>query len=168
MGSLNIGHKTYGGTNIVRRGNMNTINVGKYCSIATGVVIDGGFNHDTEFISTYPFNTFIGKGEPNVLCKGDVNIGSDVWIGEDVLIMSGITIGDGAVIAARSVVTKNVLPYQIVGGVPAKNIRFRFAELEIKMLLELRWWDWSDEKVIENAHLLSSKNIVKFLEENYL
>lgn len=165
MGALNIGHKTYG--TVTRRGNMNTVNIGKYCSLATGIIVDCGFNHNVDFISTYPFHTFTGEGEPNVTCKGDINIGNDVWIGEDVLIMSGVTIGDGAIIGARSVITKDVEPYSIVVG-NDRVVRKRFNDLQISVLLAVKWWDWSDEKVIENAKYLSSKNILEFLSQNYL
>lgn len=165
MGELIIGHKTYG--TVIRRGNMNTVTIGKYCSLASGIIVDSGFGHNVDFISTYPFNTFTGKGNPNVTCKGDVTIGNDVWIGEDVLIMSGVTISHGAIIAARSVVTKDVYPYEIVGGVPAKFIRQKISPFAIPKLIEIAWWDWPEEKILENADLLTSGNINEFIDKHY-
>jgi acetyltransferase-like isoleucine patch superfamily enzyme len=116
---MTVGLGTYGHENIVRRGEMNRITIGKYCSIASNIVIDGGFNHNTNFVSTYPFFNRDGLGIQNVICKGDVIIGNDVWICENVLIMSGIIIGNGAVIGANSIVTKDVEPYSIYAGSPA-------------------------------------------------
>lgn len=162
MGQLIIGEHTYG--TIIRRGDMNNIIVGKYCSLASGIVADSGFNHNTEFISTYPFNVMKGVEAKHInTCKGDINIGNDVWIGEDVLIMAGVNIGDGAVIGARSIVTKDVRCYDIVGGIPAKLIRQRFLSEQIKYLMHIKWWDWPLEKVLANAHLLNDTDINKFL-----
>lgn len=163
MGELSIGKGTYG--SVARRGVMNNVNIGKYCSLATGIIVDSGFNHNTEFISTYPFHVMTGvEAEHPVTCKGDINIGNDVWIGEEVIIMSGVTIGDGAVIGAKSLVTKSVPPYSIVGGVPIKLIRERFTDEQIKSLLKIKWWDWPESKILENAHLLNAKDINKFIE----
>ncbi len=121
--------------------------IGKFCSIAPNrVIIMLGGLHRTDWVSTYPFNVFYKefkhiKGIP--FSKGDVKIGNDVWIGLDAVILSGITIGDGAVIGANSLVTKDVPPYAIVGGDPAKILRYRFDEKTIQKLLEIKWWDWS-------------------------
>lgn len=154
MGNLKIGEYTYG--NVARRGEMNDVNIGKYCSIAKGVVVDCGFGHNITYASTYPFNSNFGIDVPhNVVCKGDINIGNDVWIGEDVMIMSGVTIGDGAIIGARSLVTKDVPPYSIFAGSPAKFLRYRFNPFQIEKLLEIKWWDWGHEKILNNAHLLN-------------
>lgn len=115
MGEIKMGEHSYG--NIIRRGSMNNITVGKFCSIATNVIADGGFNHESKWLSTYPFNSNLGWDVPhNAICKGDINIGNDVWICENVIIMSGVTIGDGAIIGANSIVTKDVEPYSIVAG----------------------------------------------------
>lgn len=120
------------------------IKVGKFSCLAEGSSIFKGGNHRVDWFSTYPFNaldpefTWI-KGHPQ--SKGDVIIGNDVWIGRDAMIMSGVTIGDGAVVAARSVVTKDVPPYALVAGVPAKLVRMRFDDATIEYLLELKWWD---------------------------
>ena len=91
--------------------------------------------------------------------KGDVVVGNDVWIGYEAVILAGVTIGDGAIIGARAVVTKDVLPYTIVGGVPAKPIRKRFNEETIDILLKLKWWDWSKERIAKNIAAIQSGNV---------
>lgn len=160
---MNVGAYTYGHENIVRRGQFNEINIGKFCSIADGVIFDGGFNHNTDFVSTYPFFNRHGLGVQNVVCKGDINIGNDVWICEDVIIMSGVTIGDGAVIGAKSIVTKDVAPYTIVAGCPAKPIKMRFDVNDIADLLQIRWFDWPIEKIL--TELPGATNIKEFIKK---
>lgn len=157
-----IGGHTYGKPEILFVNEEANLVIGKYCSIAAGVKIFLGGNHRVDWISTYPFNVLNENfskakgvtGHPAT--KGDVIIGNDVWIGRDVTIMSGITIGDGAVIAARSVVTKNINPYELWGGNPAKLIKKRFSDKEIKLLLKIQWWNWTDEEVNNNVDLLCS------------
>lgn len=142
---------------------------GKFCSIANNVKIYLGGNHRIDWVTTFPFghrdnnifNSFKGLGHPTT--KGDVIIGNDVWIAENVTIMSGVTIGDGAVIANNSHVVKNVEPYSIVGGNPAKLIKYRFTLEQIKHLLEIKWWDWDDEKINNNLHVLCNDNIDNFI-----
>ena len=117
--------------------------IGKFCSIAENVQILLGENHRADWITTFPFNTFLSdyayiKGHP--MSKGNIVIGNDVWIGADVKIMSGVTIGDGAVLAANALVIKDVEPYTIVGGVPARVIKKRFSDEIIGRLLEIKWW----------------------------
>ena len=114
-------------------------------------------NHSLRSLSTYPFPIFFEDWELNVERipeawdnKGDIVVGNDVWIGYEAVILAGVTIGDGAVVAARSVVTRDVPPYTIVGGVPAKPIRKRFDEETVHRLLELRWWDWPTERIRAN------------------
>jgi virginiamycin A acetyltransferase len=140
--------------------------IGKFCQIASGAtfIMNGG-NHATEGISTFPFqifggdwaNAMDGKPYPH---KGDTVIGNDVWIGYDATIMPGVTIGHGAVIATKSVVTKDVPPYTIIGGNPAKVIKMRFSESEVERLLELAWWDWPIERVTELVKVLSRGSLV--------
>ncbi len=139
--------------------------IGKFCMIASDVVfIMNGANHLQDAISTYPFaifgndwsNAMLGKEYPT---KGNTIIGNDVWIGYGSTIMPGITIGDGAIIATKAVVTKDVEPYSIVGGNPAKEIRKRFSEAEIKKLLEIRWWDWPIEKITTNVQNLTGNRL---------
>lgn len=167
MSEIIAGIGTYGISNIIRRGNMNTIRIGKYCSIAEGVVMDSGFSHNPNYITTYPFRNIKGVGNESNICKGDIVIGNDVWIGEGVLIMSGVTIGDGAIIAARSIVTKNVFPYSVVAGTPAIPIRYRIDHKFIPSLIKIAWWDWPEQKIFENVDLLTSGNINEFIEMHY-
>lgn len=160
---INVGVGTYGHENIKRRGLMNVVNIGKYCSIAEGVIMDGGFNHDTNFVSTYPFFNRYGLGVQNTVCKGDINIGNDVWICEDVIIMSGVTIGDGAVIGVKSIVTKDVAPFSIVAGCPAECIKMRFDVNDIKELLFIKWWNWDEDKI--KNELPNATNIKEFIKK---
>ena len=142
---------------------------GKFCSIAGGVKVYLGGNHRTDWVTTYPFghiyqdkfNLFNGHGHPS--SKGDVIIGNDVWIGSNVTIMSGVHIGDGAVIANNSHVVKNVEPYSLVGGNPAKSIKYRFTPEQIEKLLEIKWWYWDDEKINKYTPLLCNNNIDNFI-----
>jgi len=135
--------------------NHDRLVIGKYCSIACGAkFIFTSANHTLDSLSTYPFPLFWeewGLAAQDVTSawqnKGDIQIGNDVWIGYDAVIMSGVTIGDGAIIGTRAVVTKSVPPYAIVGGVPAKLIRYRFPEAVIAELQKLQWWNWPPEEV---------------------
>jgi chloramphenicol O-acetyltransferase type B len=127
---------------------IDELHIGDYVQIAAGVrILMGGNNtHNPAFISTYPFS------DPEALLRtyrpaGDTVIGNDVWIGMEAMIMPGVKIGDGAVIAARSVVSTDVPPYTLVGGIPAKQLRRRFKDEEIQRLLALAWWDWPEDKV---------------------
>ena len=148
-----IGYYSYVGKDVYVANKETTI--GKYCSIARNACI-GTTQHPTNFLSTHPvFYLDMRYGPdlpPECRCKFDkvkppCRIGNDVWIGVNAVIMDGITVGDGAVVAAGAVVTKDVPPYAIVGGVPAKLIRYRFSPEIIKALLELRWWDLPIEKI---------------------
>ncbi len=168
MGEITKGKHTYG--NPIRRGVGNTVTIGKYCSIADAVILDGGFSHNKNFISTYPFHQWYAEcsGLPsNIVIKGDIEIGSDVWIGERATIMSGVKIGHGAIIGFGAIVSKNVNPYEIIVGAPQKVLSKRFTDEQIAKLLKIAWWEWEDQKVIENAHLLQSANIDPFIALHY-
>lgn len=139
--------------------------IGKFCMIASGVTfIMNGANHLTDAISTYPFAIF-GNGWEHAMqgkeypSKGNTVIGNDVWIGYNATIMPGVQIGDGAIIASNSTVTKDVEPYAIVGGNPAKEIKKRFSDEDIEKLLKLKWWDWEMEKITQHLHHLTDNNI---------
>ncbi len=128
--------------------------IGKFCAIAREVrfIMNGG-NHSQAGISTYPFFIFKNGWDritPDAAIKGDTIVGNDVWIGYDATIMPGVHIGDGSIIASKSVVTRDVPPYAIVGGNPAEVIRYRFDEETIAKLLEITWWDWPVEKITNN------------------
>ena len=149
--------------------NHERLRIGKFCSIACGAkFIFNSANHSLRSLSTYPFPIFFEDWELNVERipeawdnKGDIIIGNDVWIGYEAVILAGVTIGDGAIIAARAVVTRDVPPYTIVGGVPAKPIRKRFSDWEINQLQALRWWDWPPEKIAANLEFIQSGNLKK-------
>ncbi len=164
---IQIGEYSYGRPQVLNHSNRYRLSIGKFCSIASNVMIMIDGNHRTDFITTYPLDYFVEGVErnPNTYSlKGDVNIGNDVWIGYGVTILPGVNIGDGAVIAAGSVVTKNVGDFEIVGGIPASHIRYRFTGEQIKSLKEIQWWNWSIDKVKENALILQSPDIKKFIE----
>ena len=147
--------------------NHDRLVIGKFCSIACGAVfIFTSANHTLKSLSTYPFPLFFeewGLDKANVTDawdnKGDIIIGNDVWIGYEAVIMSGVTIGDGAIIAARAVVTKDVPPYTIVGGVPAKLIRKRFSDETIARLSEIKWWDWSYDRIKKNLPAITAGRV---------
>lgn len=143
--------------------------IGKFCMIASHVTfIMNGANHLSDAITSYPFAIF-GKDWEHAMegkqypLKGDTVVGNDVWIGYGATIMPGVHIGDGAIIATKSVITKNVEPYAIVGGNPAKEIRKRFPDEKIKQLLELSWWDWPIEKITRHVQNLTGGQIDELL-----
>lgn len=130
--------------------------IGKFCSIARQVII-GVSGHNYEWVTTSPIITStefkfieIAMSEPQ---KEKPIIGNDVWIGLNSIIMRGVVIGDGAVVAAGSVVTSDIKPYSIVGGTPAKHLKYRFTEEQIAKMLEIQWWNWDEKKIKRNAHL---------------
>ncbi|MDA0782068.1 MAG: CatB-related O-acetyltransferase [Rickettsiales bacterium] len=141
--------------------------IGKYCSIASGAVFMMGGNngHRHDRLASYPLDIIEKTRKPGkknlegYRKKGDTVIGNDVWIGTEAMIMPGIQIGDGAVIGARAVVTKNVEPYNIVGGNPAKVIKKRFTDEEIKILLKIKWWDLEEETILKNIDILRSGDV---------
>lgn len=147
--------------------NNDRLIIGKFCSIACGAkFIFNCANHTLKSLSTYTFPLFfeewdLPKSEVASAWdnKGDIVIGNDVWIGYDTVIMAGVRIGDGAIIGTRAVVTKNVEPYSIVGGVPAKEIRKRFAPEVIQKLMEIKWWNWPIEKIQSSIQNIQSGNI---------
>jgi acetyltransferase-like isoleucine patch superfamily enzyme len=161
-GVLTVGEHTYGVKNIEiheYKGSEAKVIIGKYCSIAPNVTIITGGIHPVDRVSTFPFRIKMnlkGKyqdGFPST--NGDVVIGNDVWIASNVIILSGISIGHGAVIAAGSVVIKNIPAYAIVGGNPAKVIRYRISSEKIKEIDELRWWDWDEIKIKNKVDYLN-------------
>ncbi len=147
--------------------NHDKLIIGKFCSIACGAkFLFNSANHNLSSLSTYPFPLFFEEWDlkkENVTeswnNKGDIIIGNDVWIGYEAVIMSGVNIGDGAIIGTRAVVTKDVPPYTIVGGVPAKIIRKRFSNEVISQLLEIKWWDWNKEKIKNNIEKIKRGDI---------
>lgn len=149
--------------------NRDKLKIGKFCSIACGAkFLFNSANHSMGSLSTYPFPIFFEEWGTDIKDitsawdnKGDITIGNDVWIGYEAVILAGVTIGDGSIIGTRAVVTKDVPPYTIVGGVPAKRIRRRFSEETVSELLELKWWDWPMDKISQNIQHIKSGNIEK-------
>lgn len=143
------------------------LTIGKFCAIASGVkFIMGPANHRINSVSTYPFAVFGGAWGADIPphlaqlpMKGDIVIGNDVWIGRESIIMPGVKIGDGAIIAAYSVVVKDVLPYTVVGGNPAKEIKKRFDDTLIALLDRLKWWDFPQEKLAQFVPVLCNDDL---------
>lgn len=166
-----VGAHTYGAPHLRFPGDGQRFICGKYCSFAGDVHIFLGGGHRPDWVTTYPFPGFPrwteGRGIKGFhVGKGDVVVGNDVWVGWSAVVMSGVTVGDGAVIAARSVVTKDVPPYAIVAGNPARVVRYRFDEKIIADLLAIRWWDWADEKVNVEIPRLMNGDVQAFVERH--
>lgn len=161
--------------NIITWSDKYFIKLGKYNSIARNCNFFLDANHRCDWVTTSsqlwgPITHEIAQmhmkmGHPS--CKGNIVIKNDVWIGAMSTIMSGVTISDGAIIAANSVVTKNVPPYAIVAGNPAKIVKYRFSEDQIQKLLSINWWDWEEQKIKDNAMLMWSSNIDDFINKFY-
>ena len=162
---VEFGDFTYGHPLILQWGEGSKLHVGKFCSIAEGVEIMLGGDHRNDWCSTYPFNAWLPdvygdiKGHP--YSKGDIWIGNDVWLARGCKIMSGVHIHDGVTVAANAVVTKDVAPYTVVGGVPAKVIKRRFDKKAVDHLIEMQWWDWDLDHIAEAVPLLQADNIDK-------
>lgn len=149
-------------------GDTGLIRIGAFCSIARNVEFIVGGQHRTDWATTFPLRVYFGlsgllrDGHPAP--RPDIEVGNDVWIGAGACILSGVAIGDGAVVGARAVVSKDVRPYAIVAGNPAREVRRRFDEETIEALLELAWWDWPVERVLENVALLCSPDVARLLD----
>ena len=165
---ISVGRFTYGNPAFKLWGEQEMIEIGSFCSIAENVTIFGGGEHNYDWVTTFPLriaydDALAGKdGHPTT--KGKTKIGNDVWIGYGATILSGVTIGDGAIIGACSLVSKDVSPYSVAGGNPAKLIRYRFTEQQIRELLKIQWWNWPHHRIIEFIDLLSQENIDHFID----
>lgn len=166
-----VGDFSYGKLNLKWHSKGAKLTVGSYCSFGEDITILLGGNHHTQRPTTYPFGAFrklwdLSKEHAEVhLTKGGVTIGSDVWIADGATVLSGITIGHGAVIATKAVVTKDVPPYAIVAGNPAKIVKKRFDDETIAQLLKLEWWNLPKDKVKKLIPHLLSEDIKKFISE---
>ncbi len=163
-----VGIFTYGRPHVIGVEYGASLSIGSYCAIGGDVTIVLA-QHDASLVSVYPFRQYHEPwpGLPPVAedhVTGNVRIGSDVWVGNRAVIMAGVTIGDGAVIGANSVVTRDVPPYAVVGGVPARVIRSRFEPRQVERLLRLRWWDWPTPRVNALLPLMMQRDIDLFLE----
>ena len=147
-----------------KRKDVDKLIIGKYCSIGSGVVfmMAGNQGHRMDWISTFPFHyqaNIFKEAKSAYEKSGDTVLGNDIWVGSEAMIMAGVSIGSGAVIAARSVVVKDVPPYAVVGGNPASIIKYRFDKETVTKFLKLQWWDWSEEKIKKVMPYLCSDDI---------
>lgn len=161
-----VGVGTYGIPDVVEFGDDTVLKIGSYTSIAAGVQILLGGEHRTDWLTTYPFPAMVDAVndiKDYAPSKGDVVIGSDCWICTNAVILSGVTIGHGAIVAAGTVVTRDVPPYAVAGGSPCKVIRWRFEEEVRQLLLESAWWDWPMNEVKAVSRMLCSSDQDSFL-----
>ena len=161
-GRYAFGIGSYGVPEILDWNEGSTLEIGAFCSIAQNVQIFLGGHHRTDYLSTFPFATLIpeaGKAAPVSFSKGNVVIGSDVWLCTDCKVLSGVRIGHGAVIATGAVVTRDVEPYSMVAGNPARHVRWRHDAEARATLLKLAWWDWPEDDIVAAAPLLSSTDL---------
>lgn len=161
-----IGVGTYGLPKVHDWHEGTTLRIGAYTSISDDVHVFLGGQHRTDWVSCYPFPAFVEEAR-NIGdfggSRGDVRIGNDVWLASGCTILSGVTVGDGAVVAARAVVSRDVAPYSIVAGNPARHVRYRFDQEVRDALLESAWWDWPEAEVRNIVHLLCSSDPAQFL-----
>jgi acetyltransferase-like isoleucine patch superfamily enzyme len=162
-----IGRGTYGNPAILSWNEGASLSIGNFCSIAGGVKIFLGGEHRSDWVTTYPFNVLWPSassisGHPKT--KGNVTIGSDVWIAAEAVILSGVTVGHGAVIGTHAVVTKDVPPYAVVVGNPGRVVKYRFEQNIIERLLNVAWWNWSDDVIENKISYLLSTDIISFLD----
>ena len=164
---VTVGRYTFGAPLIPSfAGSAVTVEIGSFCSIAANVVLLLGAGHNPDWVSTWPIREVFGlpgQYDHHPTYRGPTIIGNDVWLGRDAVILDGITIGHGAVVGARAVVTKDVRPYAVVGGVPAKEIRRRFTDEQVDALLEIAWWDWPVDQIIREVDGLNGADINDFL-----
>ncbi len=165
---VKVGRHTYGvgrRTAFLAR-DEDRVTVGNFCSVAEGVRFIFG-EHRMDLVTTFPLRTVLcenWKKNVDAVSQGPIVIGNDVWIATNAVVLSGVTIGDGAVVAAGAIVTRDVPPYTIMAGVPARPVRRRCTEEQIAALLKIRWWDWPDEKILANVPLLSG-DVDAFIEK---
>ena len=163
---IDIGKYTYGAPVVRSGGGIAHLKIGNFCCIGPDVSIHLISDHHPDWITSYDIKTLFDWGhhvytKDEIVYKGDVTIGNDVWIGERAIILPGVSIGDGCVIGAGSIVTKSIEPYTIAAGNPCKPIRKRFSEEDISLLKEVKWWDWNDNLIYEQADLLQQQNVKK-------
>jgi len=164
---IQVGRFTYGNPNFRIWAENESVSIGAFCSIADEVAIFGGGEHNTQWVTTFPLRIALGHegahADGHPATRGPTRIGNDVWIGHGATIMSGVTVGNGAIIGARSVVAKDVPPFAVVVGNPARVIRYRFTEAQIEALQQIRWWDWPLERITEQVPLLCGGSIEDFI-----
>jgi acetyltransferase-like isoleucine patch superfamily enzyme len=167
-GTLVMGTMSYYAPQIVKfKGDTGRVIIGNFASIAPDAEFFVGGLHRTEWVSLYGLRAMLelpGAHEDGFTHgRGDIVVGSDTWVTKGCTVMSGVTIGDGAVVATKAVVTKDVRPYAIVAGNPAREIGRRFSDEQVEALLRIRWWDWPTEQVKERVDLLSNPDVDGFI-----
>jgi acetyltransferase-like isoleucine patch superfamily enzyme len=167
-GTLVMGNMSYYAPNVVKyTGDSGRVIIGNFASVAPDADFYVGGLHRTEWVSQYGLRAMLalpGAHEDGFTHgRGDIVVGSDTWVTNGVTVMSGVTIGDGAVVGTKAVVARDVRPYAVVVGNPAREIRRRFSDEQVEALLRIRWWDWPTEKVEEHVALLSSSDIDAFV-----
>lgn len=165
--NVSVGEFTYGSFSIMDYEEGVHLSIGKFCCIGCGVVFMLGGEHRGDWCTTYPFNVFMDEfhyieGHPRI--KGDIVIGNDVWLGSNVKVMSGVHIGDGCIIGANAVVTKDIEPYSVAVGVPAKVIKKRFDDTIIDVLKKIEWWNWDKEYIYDAVPLLQSNAVEELID----
>jgi acetyltransferase-like isoleucine patch superfamily enzyme len=167
LADFDIGEWSYGRPKIRRWSEGTTLKIGRYCSIAGDVKIFLGGEHRADWVTTYPFPAILTdtkSRDAHVTSRGDVVIEHDVWIGDGATILSGVRIGNGAVVGASSVVSKDIPPYAVVAGNPAKVLKYRFSPEQIAALERIAWWDWPEEAVRDALDYLLSADIDRFID----
>ena len=165
LAAYKIGRWSYGDVHVLRFRVNGNLSIGSFCSFGRNTLILLGGDHQPRNVSTFPFGVLMG-GAPEAAhasTRGGITIGNDVWVGMNATILSGVTIGDGAVIGANSLVSRDVPPYAIAAGNPARVVKMRFPPEVIGALLEIQWWTWSDEDIKRAAPLLLSEDIEAFI-----
>lgn len=160
-----IGNGSYGVPEVHDWNEHSTLKIGAFCSISAYVQIFLGGEHRIDWVTTSPLNVMFKnkKISNHARSKGDVIIGNDVWICANAVILSGVTIGDGAIIGNSAIVTRDIEPYSIVAGNPAKHIKYRFTPYIIDELLKIQWWNWSEQIIRDNMHILLNTDIDSFI-----
>lgn len=167
---FDIGRYSWGHLTVANRNSGCNLTIGRYCSFAFGVEVFLGGEHRADYVSTYrfgkypPFDEWYQPESETAVARGDVTIGNDVWIGRGAMILSGVTLGDGVIVGAGSVVRQSAPPYAIVVGNPARVAGFRFPAEQIEALLRIKWWEWSDERLVESLGLVMSDDVQKFID----
>ena len=162
-----IGRGSYGVPEVHDWNEGTTLKIGSFCSISAYVQIYLGGEHRLDWVTTSPLNVMFENKDisEHGISKGDVAIGNDVWICGNATILSGVTIGDGAVIGNGAIVSRNVEPYSIVAGNPAKHVKYRFKAEIIEELLQIQWWNWPENILKDNLHLLLNTDIENFIQQ---
>lgn len=164
---VSVGRFTYGQPRLQLWAEGERIRIGSFCSIAEDVTIFGGGEHKLDWVTTYPLRIALGDplggADGHPATKGPTCIGHDVWLGHGAMVLSGVTIGDGAVVGAGSVVSRDVGPYEVVAGNPARLVRSRFSPAQVRALRAVAWWRWPVAKIRDELPLLCGGQVDEFL-----